>query len=616
VAKRKFKTEVNQLLDLIIHSLYSHPEVFLRELVSNASDALDKLKYLTLTDDAYKGLKLDPKIEISFDEEKQETLTVSDSGIGMTDEELEPNLGTIARSGTREFVQKLSGEARKDSNFIGQFGVGFYSSFMVAEQVEVVTRKAGQDSAWRWVSDGKGGFEITAGSRDSYGTTVTLHLNEAGKEYASRWQIENIVKKYSNHIPYPIILYYTETKKDKKTPAHDKLNAASALWRRPKAELTERDYNEFYRSISHDDDDALLYVHTQAEGTLEYTTLFFVPKKAPFDLFFMNYKPGVKLYIKRVFITDDDKELMPQYLRFVRGIIDSEDLPLNVSREVLQKNRTLASIRTAGVKKILSELETLKTGDRKKYDEFWREFRKPLKEGLYQDYANRDALLDLVMWKTTNGEGYTTLAEYKDRMKPEQKVVHYATGENEANLRASPLLEAYRKRGIEVLLMDDEIDEIVLPAVGRYKDLELRAVSRKDAADDLKTDEDKKTEKEAESLAKRIKKALGDTVKEVRASTRLEDSPCCVVADESDPSIQMQHILKAMGQGGPSDVKPILEINPRHAIVKKLESITDDGELQDASRLLLDEALLLEGAELQDAPGFVKRLNRMLEKAL
>ncbi len=616
MAKRKFKTEVNQLLDLIIHSLYSHPEVFLRELVSNASDALDKLKYLTLTDDAYKGLKLDPKIEISFDEDKQGTLTISDTGIGMNDGELEANLGTIARSGTKEFVQKLSGDAKRDSNLIGQFGVGFYSSFMVAEQVEVVSRKAGEEKAWRWVSDGKGGFEISEASRDSTGTTVTLHLNEAGKEYASRWQIEGIVKKYSNHIPYPIILHYTETKKDKKIPAHDKLNEASALWRKPKTDLQERDYDEFYRSISHDDDDPLLHLHTQAEGTLEYTTLFFVPKKAPLDLFFMNYKAGVKLYIKRVFVTDDDKELMPQYLRFVRGIIDSEDLPLNVSREVLQKNRTLASIRSAAVKKILTELETLKTGDRKKYDGFWSEFRKPLKEGLYQDFANREALVELAMWKSTTAEGYTTLAEYKDRMKADQKAVFYVTGENEANLRVSPLVEAYRRRGIEVLIMDDEIDEIVLPTVGRYKDLELTPVNRKDAADDLKSDEDRKTEKEAESLAKRIKKALGDAVKDVRPSTRLEDSPCCVVADESDPSIQMQHILKAMGQEGMSEAKPILEFNPRHAIVKKLEQVTDEAVLEDASRLLLEQALLLEGAKLADAPGFVKRLNRALERSL
>jgi molecular chaperone HtpG len=616
VAKRKFKTEVNQLLDLIIHSLYSHPEVFLRELVSNASDALDKLKYLTLTDDAYKGLKLDPKIEISFDEEGQKTLIVADTGIGMSDEDLESNLGTIARSGTREFVQKLSGDARKDSSLIGQFGVGFYSSFMVADEVEVVSRKAGEEKAWRWVSDGKGGFEIGEAERDSFGTTVTLHLNEAGKEYASRWQIETIVKKYSNHIPYPIILHYTETRKDKKTPAHDRVNAASALWRRPKAELTDRDYNEFYRSLSHDDDDPLLYVHTQAEGTLEYTTLFFIPRKAPFDLFFMNYKAGVKLYIRRVFVTDDDKELMPQYLRFLRGVIDSEDLPLNVSREMLQKNRTLASIRSASVKKILAELEGLKTGDRKKYDEFWTEFRKPLKEGLYQDHSNRDALVELAMWKSTGVDGYTTLAEYKDRMKGDQKAIFYITGENEANLRASPLLEAYRKRGIEVLVMNDEIDEIVLPGVGRYKDLELKAVNRKDAADELKSDEDKATEKQADALAKRIKKALGDAVKDVRPSTRLEDSPCCIVADESDPSIQMQHILKAMGQEGPSDVKPILEFNPRHPIVKKLEQATDDAVLEEASRLLLDQALLLEGAQLADAPGFVKRLNRALERSL
>ena len=616
MAKRKFKTEVNQLLNLIVHSLYSHPEVFLRELVSNASDALDKLKYLHLTDDAYKGLAFDPKIEIRFDEEKQTWLSVSDSGIGMSEEDLEANLGTIARSGTRDFVQKLSGDARKDSNLIGQFGVGFYSSFMVADEVEVISRRAGEDKAWKWTSDGKGGFDITEAQRETFGTTVTLKLNDAGKEYASRWQIENIVKKYSNHVSFPIILHYTEEKKDKKTPAHDRLNAASALWRRPKAELEQRDYNEFYRSISGDDDDPLLHLHTQAEGTQVYTTLFFIPKKAPFDLFFMNYKAGVKLYIKRVFITDDDKELMPQYLRFVRGVVDSEDLPLNVSREMLQKNRSLAAIRSASVKKILGELETLKTGNRERYNEFWAEFRKPMKEGLYQDFANRDALQELVMWKSTAADGFTTLSEYKERMKPDQKAIYYVCGENETNLRASPLLEAYRKRGVEVLLMDDEIDEIVVPAVGRYKDVELKAVNRKDAAEELKSSEDRKTEDAAAAVVKRMKKVLGDTVKDVRATTRLEDSPSCVVADDADPSIQMQHILRSMGQAGQLDAKPILEINPRHPIVKKLEETADDTRFEDTARLLLEQALLLEGADLKDTPGFVKRLNRILEKAL
>jgi molecular chaperone HtpG len=613
---RKFKTEVSQLLNLIVHSLYSHPEVFLRELVSNASDALDKLKYLHLTDEAYKALAFDPKIEISFDEEESTWLTISDTGIGMNEEELEANLGTIARSGTRDFVQKLSGDAGKDASLIGQFGVGFYSSFMVAETVEVLSRKASEEKAWRWTSDGKGGFEITEGAREGFGTTVTLHLNEAGKEYASRWQIEGVVKKYSNHIPFPIILHYTEKKKDKSIPAHDKLNEASALWRRPKTELSERDYNEFYRSISGDDDDPLHYLHTQAEGTQEYTTLFFIPKQAPFDLFFMNYKSGVKLYIKRVFITDDDKEIMPQYLRFVRGVVDSEDLPLNVSREMLQKNRALAAIRTASVKRILGELDTLRTGNRERYTEFWTEFRKPMKEGLYQDFANRDALLELSLWKSTHGEGYTTLAEYKDRMKPDQKAIYYVCGGNEANLRASPLIEAYRKRDIEVLIMDDEIDEIVAPTVARYKDLELRAINRKDAADDLKSDVDPKTEGAAQDVAKRMKKVLGEAVKDVRPSTRLEDSPSCVVADETDPSIQMQHILKTMGQQEPADVKPILEINPRHPIVQKLGPDTEDAVFEDTTRLLLEQALLLEGAELRDAPGFVKRLNRVLEKSL
>lgn len=635
MAKRKFKTEVNQLLHLIIHSLYSHNEIFLRELISNASDALDKLKYLTLTDQAFKNLNFDPRIDISFgsdvqkiitlsdDRDKKKMITVSDTGIGMNDKELEENLGTIARSGTQDFLKSLTGDAKKDSNLIGEFGVGFYSSFMVAEKIEVISKRAGEDAAYKWISDGKGNYEIIDADRDQNGTTVILHLNDDGAEFADRWSIEGIIKKYSNHIPFPIFIHYKDTRyegagadrKEIKEQKVEQVNAASALWRRPKKELTDVDYNEFYKTISHDTEDPLLHIHTRAEGTMEYNTLFYIPQKAPIDLFWADYNPGVKLYIKRVFITDDERELMPHYLRFVCGVIDSEDLPLNISREMLQKNRILNNIKNASVKKILGGLINLKK-EKEKYDSFYKEFGRPLKEGAYQDFSNRDTIVELLQFKSTISEGYTGFSEYKERMKPDQKAIYYVTGENEQNLRNSPLLEAYNKKDIEVLLMDDEIDEIVIPSIGRYKDIELKSVNRSDAADDLKTREDKESEKKIDPLIKKVRKILGDEVKDVRASTRLSDSPSCIVADEKDPTLQMQQILKSIGQKDLPEVKPVLEINPNHEIIKKLEAADNREILEDVSRLLLEQALLLEGVELKDPPTFVKRLNRILNKAL
>jgi len=623
MAKRQFKTEVSRMLDLIIHSLYSHREIFLRELISNSSDALDKLKYLHLTDDAFKGLECDPRIDIAFDTENHKTLSVSDTGIGMNEEELHTNLGTIASSGTRNFLDQMTGDAKKDANLIGQFGVGFYSSFMVSEKVEVISRKAGEEKAFRWSSDGKGRYEVTEAERETNGTTVICHLNEDGREFASRWQIENIIKKYSNHIPFPIYLHYEETKyegegekkTEKKEQKTDQVNAASAFWKRPKAKLKEEDYNEFYKTLAHDSEDPLLTIHTHAEGALQYTTLFFVPKKAPWDMFHVDYRPGVKLYVKRVFITDDDKEMLPPYLRFIRGIIDSEDLPLNVSREILQKNKIMTNIRSASVKKILNEFGQLSL-DKEKYEAFYAEYRKPLKEGLYQDFSNRDQLLELMRFRSTKADGYTSFADYKGRMKSDQKAIYYITGENEDALRSSPLLEVYKKKDIEVLIMADEIDEIVFPAVGKYKDLDLKAVNRSDATEDLKTEEDEKKEKEVEPLVKKIKKVLKDRVKDVRISARLSDSPSCVVADENDPTLQMQHILKAMGQEGPEDVKPILEINPKHAIISKLGAVEDKKVIEDVSWLLLEQALLIEGAQLKSPTDFAARLNRVLTKAL
>lgn len=623
MSKKQFQTEVHRLLHLIIHSLYSHKEIFLRELISNSSDALDKLKFLTLTDDKYKGINFEPRVDIFFDH-KEKTLTISDTGIGMNEQELDENLGTIARSGTRNFVHSMTGDEKRDSNLIGQFGVGFYSGFMVADKVEVISRKAGEDSAYKWISDGKEEYSIEGAERDAQGTTVKLYLNAEGDEYANRWSIQGIIRKYSNHVPFPIYLHFEDTKfegegDDKKEIRENKveqINSAAAIWKRSKSELKEEDYHEFYRQISYDMEDPMLYMHTQAEGTLDYSTLFYIPAKAPMDLFRADYKGGVKLYVKRVFITDDDKDLMPTYLRFVRGVIDSEDLPLNVSREILQQNKVMAKIRSSSVKKILGELESFKTGSREKYNSFWKEFGIPVKEGLYQDYENKDKLIELVMYKSTKGDEYTTLSEYVERMAPDQNSIFYITGGKESVLRNSPLLEMYRNRNIEVLILSDEIDEIVISAIPKYKDFELKSVNRSDAADDLKSDDDKEREKRIEPLVKKIKDKLGDNVKSVIASTRLSDSPSCIVADENDPTVQMQHILKAMGQDSLPEFKPVLEINPDHEIIKKLESTQDEALIEDISFLLLEQAMLVEGMELKSPNSFVARMNKIMNKAL
>ncbi len=625
MSKRKFKTEVNQLLDLLIHSLYSHSEIFLRELISNASDALDKLKYLTLTDEAFKNMELDPRIDIVIDKNDKKTLTIRDNGIGMNDQDLVDSLGTIARSGTKNFLSQLSGDAKRDSNLIGQFGVGFYSIFMVADKVDVITQKAGEESAWKWTSDGREGFSLDPAERpEGNGTSVVLHLNDQGKEYANRWDLEQIIKKYSNHIAFPIFLHYESSRyegegDDRKEIKEDKveqINSASALWKRSAREIKDDEYNEFYKSISGNDmDDPMHRIHTRAEGTLEYTTLFFIPKKAPFDMYQADYRPGVKLYVRRVFITDDDKELLPTYLRFVRGVIDSEDLPLNVSREILQKNKILASIKNASVKKILGEIKKLSDKE-EEYTDFIEQYNRPMKEGVYSDYANKDALMELVRFKSTSVEGWTSLASYVDRMTDDQKAIYYITGDNESTLRNSPLLEAYKKKGIEVLIMDDEIDEIVAPMMGPYKEKEMKAVNKSGASEDLKTEEDKEKEKSLEPLLKKIKDILGEEVKDVVASSRLHESPSCIVADENDPTAQMQQMLKAMGQSDMPEIKPILEVNPDHAIVKQLQDTGDDSLSEDVSRLLLDQAILAEGAPLKDPHAFAQRLNRVMEKAL
>ena len=621
MSKREFQTEVNQLLQLIIHSLYSHPEIFLRELISNSSDALDKLRHLTLTDEAYKSLPFDPRIDLELDEENK-TLTIADTGIGMNEEDLSENLGTIARSGTKNFLSQLSGDAKKDSNLIGQFGVGFYSAFMVADRVEVVSRKAGDDKAWRWISDGKSGFEIEPAERAVAGTTVLLHLNEEGAQYANSWRLKEIVKKYSNHIAFPIFLTYDKSewneaeKKSEKKRVTEQVNAASALWRRSKSELKDEDYKELYKSLTGDYEDPLFWFHTRAEGSLEYTTLFFIPAKAPLDLYQAEYKTGVKLYVKRVFILDDSKDLLPQYLRFVRGIIDSEDLPLNVSREILQQNRILTNIRTASVKKILSELKNIAANQPELYLKFITEYNRPLKEGLYSDYANRETLLDLIRFKSTKVSGLTSLADVKSRMQEGQKSIYYITGGAEGLLRNSPLLEIYKKKDIEVLILDDDFDELVFSGIEKYGDIDLKAINKAATSEDLKDEAEPDKAETLKPLIEKIKAVLGDRVKDVRASVRLADSPSCIVSDEEEPSMKMQQMLRAMGQKDIPALKPTLEINPDHEIIQKLVARSADASADDAAWLLFDQALLMEGVPLENPANFVQRLNRVLNSSI
>ena len=658
MAKHEFQTEVNQLLKLLIHSLYSNKDIFLREIVSNASDALDKLKYLTVSDESYKSIKFEPRIDITFDEANA-LLTVKDTGIGMNDDDLTNNLGTIARSGTKAFMEKLTSEAAKDSALIGQFGVGFYSAFMAAKKIDVYTKKAaGDGKIWHWSSDGTNSYdidEVAADSEiakkygfdnaDSSGSAIEMHLNDDSKEFASRWKIEELIKKYSDHIAFPIYLHYEQKKYDDKGKETgkeskvDQVNSASALWKRSKSELKEEDYNEFYKTFGHDSQDPLHYVHTHAEGTQEYTTLFFIPQTAPFDMYQADYKSGLKLYVKRVFITDDDRELLPSYLRFVRGIIDSEDLPLNVSREILQQNRILDNIKSSSVKKLLSEFKKMgeaadkarkveedKRSDEEKkaiekWNKFVKNFNRPMKEGLYSDFTNRDEIAEIVRFKSTDASGngennFTSFADYVQRMKPEQKAIYYISGSDEKNLRANPLVKAYVAKGFEVLIMDDDIDDIVIPGYGKYKDFELKAVNRSGSDEDLGGDKEeaKKKEEEFKTVVEKIKKALGERVKDVKLSKTLSgENPSCVVVDENDPSYQMIQMMKAMGQSGP-DLKPILEVNADHALVAKLKDITDESEILDVSEVLLDQALLIAGAEIKEPAEFVKHLNNLLSK--
>ncbi|ASQ30680.1 chaperone protein HtpG [Campylobacter avium LMG 24591] len=606
----EFKTEVNQLLQLMIHSLYSNKEIFLRELISNASDALDKLNLLTVSDDAYKKIKFEPRIEIKFDA-KNKILSISDNGIGMNEEDLNNNLGTIAKSGTKSFLQSLSGDMKKDSQLIGQFGVGFYSAFMVADKVEVLSKKVLDEKAFLWSSDASS-YDIKEAQKDDFGTTITLHLKD--EEFLNPYRIESIVTKYSNHIQFPIFM-----EKEEYLPAEDgkeskselkivQINTAKALWRQNKASLKQDDYDKFYEQNFHDSNKPLLSIHTKSEGKIEYNTLFYIPSVAPFDLYRTDYQSHLKLYVKRVFISDDDKNLLPTYLRFVRGIVDVEDLPLNVSREILQENIILKSVEEASVKKILNELEKLMNKDKEKYENFFVIFGKVLKEGLYGFSAERDKLLNLMLFKSLNENKLISLKEYKEKIKEEQKEIFYITGTNEALLKNSPLLESYKHKNIDVLILDDEIDSIIAPMLPEFEGLKFSAINKANEENKISEEE----QKDFASLIAKFKEILKDEVSDVLASSRLYDSPCCIVYDKDKPDFAMQQLLKQMGQD--SDIKPILELNLKHEILQKLKE--NESYTHDVAILLLNMAKLNEGLGVKNAKEFNEILNKFITKAL
>ncbi|HEQ3584195.1 TPA: molecular chaperone HtpG [Campylobacter coli] len=606
----QFQTEVNQLLQLMIHSLYSNKEIFLRELISNASDALDKLNFLSVSDDKYKSLKFEPKIEIKIDKDKK-TLSISDNGIGMDKDDLINNLGTIAKSGTKSFLENLSGDAKKDSQLIGQFGVGFYSAFMVASKIEVLSKKALDDKAYLWISDANG-YEIEDATKEEQGTSITLYLKD--DEFANSYKIESIIEKYSNHIQFPIFMEKEEFIPAKEGEEEGKtelkisqINKANALWRMQKSSLKTEDYERFYEQNFHDSNKPLLYLHTKSEGKLEYNSLFFIPQNAPFDLYRVDYQSGLKLYVKRVFISDDDKELLPTYLRFVRGIIDVEDLPLNVSREILQENQILKGVKEASVKKILSELEKLKNKDKEKYLSFFKNFGKVLKEGLYGFGGEKDSLLKLMLYKSTKGESLRSLEEYKNDIQGEQKEIFYITGNNESLLRNSPLLEEYKQKNIEVLLMDDEIDSLVTPMLGEYEGLKFVAINQVEDKNEL-SDEEKN---EFAPLVAKFKELLKDQVEDVRLTSRLKDSPSCIVYDKNKPDFAMQQLLKQMGQE--QNFKPILEINPKHAIFTGLKN--NETFSADIATLVLNMAKLSEGMGVDNPAEFNASLTKIITKA-
>ncbi len=603
-----FQAEVKQLLGLMIHSLYSNKEIFLRELVSNASDAADKLRFEALADAALFESDPELKIRVSFDKDKR-TITVADNGIGMSRDEVIANIGTIARSGTKEFLASLTGEQQKDSKLIGQFGVGFYSSFIVADRVTLVTRRAGRPAAEgvRWESDGAGEFSIEPVERAERGTEVTLHLREGEDELFGPHRLKTIVKKYSDHIGLPIFLQGEDAA----------LNQGGALWARPRNEITEEQYKEFYKHVGHDFEDPLAWAHAKVEGRHEYTQLLYLPARAPFDLWDRQSRHGVRLYVRRVFIMEGSESLMPGYLRFVRGVIDAEDLPLNVSREILQQSRDVEAIRAGCVKRVLGLLDDLAENQKEKFATFWREFGRAFKEGVGEDMANRERVAKLLRFASTHAdtaEESVSLADYVSRMKPGQTKIWYVTAESFAAARSSPHLEVFRRKGIEVLLLSDRVDEWLVGNLPEFDGKALASVARggldlDEIADEAEKKAAAEQQKDFAELGEKIKQALGERVKEVRATQRLTDSPACLVADEHDMGANLVRILRAAGQKVPES-KLILEVNPSHAIVQRMKA--EEKHFAEWAALLFDQALLAEGGTLEDPAGFVKRMNALL----
>jgi molecular chaperone HtpG len=621
---RGFQAEVKQLLSLMIHSLYSNKEIFLRELVSNASDACDKLRFEALTSPDLLEKDAELSIRVSFDP-KARTITVADNGVGMSREEVIQNIGTIARSGTREFFDRLTGDQAKDAHLIGQFGVGFYSSFIVADRVTLTTRRAGVPPAEgvRWESDGGGEFSIETVERPERGTEVVLHLREGEDELLDGGRLRGIVRKYSDHIMLPVVMKKEEWDKDTRvyrtTGQDETINQAGALWARPRNEITEEQYHEFYKHVAHDFDAPLAYAHAKVEGRKEYIQLLYVPARAQFDLWDREHRHGIRLYVRRVFIMDDAEHLMPAYLRFVRGVIDSNDLPLNVSREILQESKDVETIRAGSVRRVLGLLEELAEKQPEKYATFWKEFGRVFKEGAGEDAANRERIAKLLRFATTHAdteEQGVPLAGYVARMKPGQDKIYYVTADSFAAARSSPHLEIFRKKGIEVLLLSDRVDEWLVAHLTEFEGKELQSVARGalelgDLADEEEKREQEKEAGELKDLVERMKKALGERVKDVRVTSRLTESPACLVADERDLSAHLQRMLKAAGQKAPAG-KPILELNPGHPLVQRLNQEAEENRFGDLAQVLFDQALLAEGGSLEDPAGFVKRLNQLM----
>ena len=630
-----FQTEVKHLLHLMIHSLYSNKEIFLRELISNASDAADKLRFEALSNDSLYGDDSELKIRIEFDKDKR-TVTVKDNGIGMTREEVQEHIGTIAKSGTKQFFEALTGDQAKDSELIGQFGVGFYSCFIVADKVTLTTQKAGTSEGVRWESAGEGEYTIETLEKSGRGTDIVLHLKEGEDEFLDSYRLHSIIKKFSDHISLPIVM-------DKEIPAEkdeegketapakieeeETVNSASALWTKSRSEIDDEAYNEFYKHVGHDFQDPLTHIHSKVEGTNEYTMLLYVPARAPFDLWDRDAKHGVKLYVRKVFITDDAEQLMPRYLRFIRGVIDSDALPLNVSREILQQSKQISTIKAGAVKKVLGLLENLAKNDQEKFTIFWKEFGPVIKEGVIEDHKNKDKIAKLLRFASTHTdteEQNVSLEDYVGRMQEDQEKIFFVTGDSFAAAKNSPHLEIFRKKGIEILLLADRIDEWLTSNLTEFDGKQLQSVAKGELDLDKADSEEDKKEQEAinkdyESVIKQIKEVLKDKVDEVRLSHRLTDSPACLVSQDHAMSLNMERIMKEAGQdmsmmGG--GAKPVFEINPDHALVSKLKDEQDDERFSDLTTIMFDQAILSEGGQLDDPATFVHKLNGLLQGLL